>query len=118
MPTEAREIVASGARTASGNSGRQQIPSAGGDRLVLAVDVTAVGGTDPNLALSVEWSTDNGTTWFAAEPADAFTAITAATKKVKDFTIKGTHYRVVWTITGTLTPSVTFAIDEVVPDLA
>ena len=29
------------------------------------------------LDLSIEWSTDGGTTWFVGQPADTFTQVTA-----------------------------------------
>lgn len=65
------------------------------------------------MTASVEWSSDGGTTFMQSDPADAFTAITAAAKKVKAFSIKARHYRIVWTITGT-TPSFTFSVREYV----
>jgi hypothetical protein len=65
------------------------------------------------MTLSVEWSLDGGTTFGPADPVDAFTAVTnvATGVKVKLFDVKGPHYRVVWTITGT-TPSFTFKLLE------
>jgi len=100
-------FVPSAARTTSGNSGALRLdPSA--DNVNVAVFVTAVGGT-PNLVLSVEWSND-GTTFAAADVADAMTAITTAVNRVKSFPIKGLFVRLVWTITGT-TPSFTFSVD-------
>lgn len=107
-------IVASAARTTTGQSaaitpGGVAAPRAA-DRVAIAVDVTAASGTTPSMALSVEWS-HNGTTWFAADPADTFTAITAATKVVKLFDVKGVMYRLVWAVTGT-TPSFTFSASE------
>jgi len=100
-------VAASAARTTTGQSGAIQSQ---GQQVSLEVDVTAASGTTPNLALSVEWSDDNGTTWFQADPADVFTALTAAGKRVKEFDVKAPYFRVVWTITGT-TPSFTFAVD-------
>lgn len=104
-----REVVASAARTATGQSSTISAPSA--RAVSLLADITVVSGTTPSLTLSVEWSSDGGTTYFSADPADAFAAITAAAKKVKRFDAKAPHYRIVWTITGT-TPSFTFAVDE------
>lgn len=116
-------VVASDDRTTSGNSAAI-IPGAsaalGGAayrdarRLSLAVDVTTVSGGTPSLALSVEWS-NNGTDWFEGEPADTYTAITAAKKVVKTFDVKAAQYRVVWGITGR-TPSFTFAVTEMAHD--
>jgi hypothetical protein len=101
-------VVASAARTATGNSGDLTLGDKGAG-LALVVDVTAVSGTSPSMTLSVEWSQDGGTTFGQADPVDVFTAITAAATKTKSFTVKGDHYRLVWTISGT-TPSFTFSI--------
>ncbi len=107
--------VASAARTTTGDSGYIALPAGaltGQDTLSLLVDVTAQSGTTPTLDLAVEWSLDGGVTFAAAEPADAFNQIAAATPTtVKSFGAKGTGYRIVWTIAGT-TPSYTFSITE------
>lgn len=98
--------VASAARTTSGNSG-----SLDADEKVLnlLVNVSAVSGTSPSMALSILWS-NNGTDFHDADgTADTFAAITAASKKVKQFTVKGAYYRIDWAITGT-TPSFTFSV--------
>jgi hypothetical protein len=68
-----------------------------------------VSGTTPNLTITVEWS-DDGTTWFLADPPDTMTALTATGKRTKEFDVKAAYFRAVWTITGT-TPSFTFALD-------
>lgn len=104
-------VVASAARTASGSSGVVE-PSGDGETVCFQVGVTAVSGTGPSLALSVEWSND-GTNWAVPETADSFAAITAAVQRVKSFERKALFYRVVWAITGT-TPSFTFSITEFV----
>lgn len=114
-----RTVVDSAARTATGNSGAISLHEAlkvdAGevdiDSINLVVDVTAVSGTSPTLDLSVEWS-HNGTDFAAVDTPDTFTQITGTTKKVKRFTIKGSHYRVVWTLAGT-SPNFTFSISEV-----
>lgn len=101
-----QNVVASSARTTAGQSDVQYVEEA--STLAVHVDVTAASGTSPSLAFSVEWSND-GTTWFAADPADTFTAITTApTRAAKAFTVKGETWRLVWAITGT-SPSFTFA---------
>lgn len=105
-----RVVVASAARTTTGNSGALALGSQARS-LNLLVDVSAVSGGTPSLTLSAEWSQDGGTTWAAADTADAFTAITAAAVRVKRVDVKAPHYRVVWTITGT-TPSFTFSVRE------
>lgn len=102
-------VVASAARTTTGTSSALDAPE--GFDLVLSASVTAASGTTPTLDLSVEWSSDGGTTWYTADPVDTFTQITAATARVKRFTVKGTEYRVRWTVGGT-TPSFTFAVTE------
>jgi hypothetical protein len=102
-------VVASAARTTTGTSGTLDAPE--GFDLVLSASVTAASGTTPTLDLSVEWSSDGGTTWYTADPVDTFTQITAASARVKRFTAKGTEYRIRWTIGGT-TPSFTFAVTE------
>lgn len=105
-----REVVASAARTATGNSGALRLPSPARSASLL-LDVTAASGTTPTLDVSVEWSHDGGTTWAASQPTDTFTQITAAGKAVKRFDVKGPDYRIVWTIGGG-TPSFTFSARE------
>lgn len=102
-------ISASSAKTVTGNSGGQSVGT--GTTIAVLADVTAVSGTAPTMTLSVEWS-DDGATWFQADPADTFTALTAVGKKTKFFDIKGTSWRAVWTIQGT-TPSFTFSLRSV-----
>lgn len=106
MPTTS--IATSAARTTSGNSAAVVVPL-GRASVAVQADVTAVSGTTPSLALTVEWSHD-GTTWFRSDPADSLTAITAAGKVTKRLDAKGSFLRLVWAITGT-TPSFTFASD-------
>jgi hypothetical protein len=100
-------VAASAARTTTGQSAAVQ---AQGRQVAVEVDVTAVSGSTPSMTLTVEWSDDNGTTWFLADPPDTFTALTAAGKRVKEFDVKAPYFRTVWTISGT-TPSFTFAVD-------
>lgn len=102
-------VVASAARTTTGTSSALDAPE--GFDLVLSASVTAASGTTPTLDLSVEWSSDGGTTWYTADPVDTFTQITTTAARVKRFTVKGTEYRVRWTVGGT-TPSFTFAVTE------
>ncbi len=102
-------ILASAARTATGQSTAFAV--GGGETLAVLVDVTAVAGTSPSMTVNVEWSHD-GASWFVSDPADAFTAITAAGKTVKSFTVKGLVARLNYTIAGT-GPSFTFAATAV-----
>ena len=98
--------VASAARTASGNGATQ---TASGSSLAAMVRASAVSGALPTLAVQVHWSMD-GVNFGPADPADAFTPITAAGALARQFTVKASHYRFVWSIGGT-TPSFTFSID-------
>lgn len=110
MDLTARTLVASAARTATGNSG--SIAAQGGNENVsVLLACSAVSGTSPSLTLTVEWSHD-GTNWAQGDSADTFTAITATGNKVKSFTVKGAFMRLVWTVSGT-TPSFTFGVTGV-----
>ena len=115
MAYATREVVASAARTVSGDSGVLQVGGSvsygHADTVSLAADVTAVTGTSPSMALSVEWSLDGGTTFAPSQPADDFTAFTGAGRAVKLFEVKAPTYRLVWALTGT-TPSFTFSVRE------
>lgn len=102
-------VVASAARTTTGNSGALQCGAT--PVISLLVATTAASGTTPSMALSIEWSPDGGTTWCVADTADTFTAITTTTNLAKQFRVKSNTYRIVWTITGT-TPSFTFSVRE------
>ena len=102
-------VVASAARTTSGNSGSLNTPKA--LQLGIFLSVTAQSGTTPTLDVSVEWSMD-GATFGAGQPADSFTQITTATPTItKQFAVKAPFYRVVWVIAGT-TPSYTFTVSR------
>lgn len=105
-------IKASGAVTATAQSSLFEIGT--GDDLAVMIDATAVSGTSPSMTVSVQWSND-GTTWFTADPADAFTALTAAGKVVKSFTVKGLYARLNYAISGT-TPSFTFSAHSIIGD--
>jgi len=110
------EVVASAARTTTGQTGALQpggkIISVNREHLNLLVDVTANDGTTPTLDLSVEWSMDGGSTWAVGDTADAFTQIgDTTTTVVEQFQLKAPHYRIKWTLGGT-SPSYTFSIRE------
>lgn len=77
--------------------------------VAVAVNVTATGGTTPNLTLSVQWSND-GTNWYTADPVDTFTAITAVGKAVKTFASKGRYLRLNEVFTGTA-PTATYSAE-------
>lgn len=97
-------LAPSAARTTAGQGSAVQVDGA---TVSVHVDVTAVSGTSPSLALSLEWSND-GTTWATGDPADTLTALTAAGRRVKSFAARGAYVRLAWAITGT-TPSFTFS---------
>ena len=78
---------------------------ANGAKLWVEAAVSAVTGTTPQLTISVEWSYDS-VNWFSSDPADSFTAITAAASKAKSFDVKGNFARLDFAVSGT-TPSFT-----------
>lgn len=101
-------VVASAARTASGNSGALPGDYGMAKSIRVQVNATAVAGTTPSMVVTVEDSVDDGLTW---NVIDTFGAITAATRIVRSTTATfGPKLRVSWAITGT-TPSVTFSVD-------
>lgn len=100
------QIVPSAARTVSGNSGFESCAD-GGNVLCIGVNVTAVSGTTPSMALTVTWSFD-GVSFSAGETAASFAAITAAKQTTLRVTPQAPFYRLEWAITGT-TPSFTFS---------
>lgn len=100
-------VVASGARTASGNSG---VLAGYGEASTLRVQLDSAGGTGttPTLDVVIEDSLD-GTNWNTI--GTAFTQVTAgASRQVKDInTPFADRIRVRWTVGGT-TPSFTFSV--------
>ena len=107
MPNTSWVVVPSAARTTNGTSSAF---SAASNALDLQVTVSAVSGTTPSLALSVQWS-DDGTNFGPVDgTGDAFAAITATGTVAKSLTVKGLYYQLVWAITGT-TPSFTFFVE-------
>jgi hypothetical protein len=70
---------------------------------------TAVSGTSPTLD-AVIWSSADGTVWISHT---AFTQITAAATELKSLTAFGRYIRVIATIGGTATPTVTFTLKAV-----
>ena len=110
-----RQVVvvrASAAATATGQSAG--FPTGYQNTIDVFIDITAVSGTTPSMTVNIEWSNDNAT-WFQGDTADAFTAATAAQKRVKEFAVKGQYARLNYTISGT-TPSFTFAATALIGD--
>lgn len=114
MPLQqSQQLAALSARSLSGAATTQspgvQVSSAL-DWVAVNVNVTAIAGASASLALSVQWSQDNGTTWADADTADTFTAITATGNVVKRFPVKGHLFRLKEVFTGT-TPTATYSVN-------
>lgn len=105
-PGERRELVATAARTASGNSGMLQGFN-GIDELTVQLDVDAATGTTPSMTLTIETSIDGGVNWNVADTFPAVTAAGVTTRTIAN--LIGDVLRVAWAITGT-TPSFTFNV--------
>lgn len=105
-------IKASGAVTTTSQS--NAFDPGTNDNLVVMIDATTVTGTSPSMTVSVQWSHD-ATSWFTADPAENFTALTAAGKVTKSFPIKGLYARLNYLISGT-SPSFTFSAHAIVGD--
>lgn len=101
-------VLSNNARTSSGASGAFETPPAKNGKLAVLVSLTASSGTTPTLDVSIEWS-NNGSSFYPSDPADAFTQMTGTTPKFKTFDIKASYYRVVYAIAGT-TPSFSFGV--------
>jgi hypothetical protein len=98
-------ILSSGARTTSGNSGVIEGFGFAKD-LRLQLNVSAVGGTTPNLTVTVEDTLD-GVTF---NTIGSFAAKTAVAREVINVTAPfASRLRISWVITGT-TPSFTFDV--------
>lgn len=113
MPVQGvQTALASAAQTSTGVSGLIQPATPQASSLNLLVSITAVTGTLPTLVLSVEWS-DDGTNFAVVDTtADAFASLSATTNVVKQFTRKGSVFRIRWTIGGSASPSFTFSVLE------
>lgn len=110
---ELSDLVASAARTASGNSSELAQSFAAIEDLRVQLEITAVSGTTPTLDVTIEDTLD-GTNW---NTIGTFTQKTAAGLQVIDIAkgagkIFSRRLRVKWVIGGT-TPSFTFNIDAV-----
>jgi hypothetical protein len=107
VPQGVYTIVPSAARTATGNSG--PLVMGYSPTINLEVNVSAVSGTSPSMALSVQWSNDGVNFGNVDGTPDTFAAITAAGTVVKQLSAKGLYMQITWTITGT-SPSFTFNV--------
>lgn len=100
-------VVPMQARTSSGDTGvlgGYGAPTA----LRLGLNVTAVSGTNPKLAVFVEDSLDGGQTW--NEITKFLARSTVGTDATGVTSMFGPDLRVRWEITGT-SPAFTFAVD-------
>jgi hypothetical protein len=106
----ANTVVASAARTANGTSAAYGLgPSFPlGQSIALEIEVTAVSGTSPSMALSVLWSEDGVNFGLNDGSADTFAAITAVGNVVKTVPARAPYMQLSWVLTGT-TPSFTFS---------
>lgn len=125
-------VVASAARTATGNSGDLDTPL-DVESILFLLDVTAASGTSPTLDVAIQAKNAAGNyvtmcrfaqvtaagkralrTRFSADPSDApveFAHADTGGALVNAIPI-GRKYRIIWTIGGT-TPSFTFTIDRI-----
>ena len=131
MPNLTNEVtlVASAAKTATGNSGALTLPT--GDLYTFLVSVTAVTGTSPTMDIVFQNTPDDGTTWvnmplrtsqITAARAEYFSipqtgiafaadsSVTAATGGIlSENYVFSRKIRILWTIGGT-SPSFTTAV--------
>lgn len=101
-------LVASGARTTSGDTG----PLHGYgpmQSLIIQSAVSAASGTSPTLDVVVEDTVDGGATWNIVHTFAQATAVGSAVARIS--TPFSNTIRVRWTVGGT-TPSFTFAVDS------
>lgn len=124
-------LVASAARTATGNSGALVFPDDAADAVFL-VNCTAASGTTPTLDIVIQTTNDDGTTWFGDQRFAQITSASSRTIKMlcrrveaqaaaEAATLAATggasaangplsqKIRVLWTIGGT-NPSFTFSV--------
>ncbi len=107
----ANTLVASAARTATGNSGAIAVGS-GAANLELELEVTAASGTSPTMTLSIQWS-DDGTNFGNNDGStDAFAQVTTTGNVTKSIPVRAPYMQLTWTIGGT-SPSFTFSVIDV-----
>lgn len=99
-------VLASAARTTSGNSGPIANPGVAAVVLVM-VHCTAASGDTPTLDVSLEESADNSN-WTAVANSGA-TQLTAAGNRVATARVSKNYVRVAYTIAGVADPSFTFS---------
>ena len=124
-------VVASAARTATGNSGTLDARWTQLDDIRLILNCTAASGTSPTLDVALQITPDDGTTWFSIQRFAQVTGVAArqlefstrrhAGQAASEAAVASTggalavngvlskKVRLIWTIAAT-TPSFTFAI--------
>ncbi len=110
------EAVASTAYTTSVNTAAITTPD-GAARISIFIDLSAIGAdANETLDIALEWSPDEGTTWFQEETPQTFDQILqtngADQNIVKQFNVNAPTYRLALTTAGT-SPEFTFAVDHV-----
>lgn len=108
MSGKLAQLLASGARTASGTA-----PITGDfsdeDELRLHLRISAVAGTTPTMTLSLQDSLDGGTNWVSVASFAAATAVGTTALNIPITQPFGPLLRLSWTMGGT-TPSFTFEV--------
>jgi hypothetical protein len=110
------EAVASTAYDTTVNTAAITTP-AGAARISIFIDLSAIGAdANETLDIDLEWSPDEGTTWFQEEPPQTFDQILqtngADQNIVKQFNVNAPTYRLALVLAGT-SPEFTFAVDHV-----
>lgn len=99
-------LLASASRTTSGYTNAKNV----GEYIegVFFLEITAKSGTNPTLDVALEYSPDQGATWFTS--GTAFTQADDISKQSLPVSALGNHIRFAWEIGGSATPSFTFSI--------
>ena len=103
-PNLTSELLASGARTVSGEGSSLDLGNT--RELIVTLDVSTASGTSPTLDVKLQHSPD-GSLW--SDLGTAFAQKTGVAREVKVFTQYHRYVKVVYTIAGT-TPSFTFSV--------
>lgn len=104
-PNLTSELLASGARTVSGEGSSIDLRNT--RELIVTLDVSAASGTSPTLDVKLQHSPD-GSMW--SDLGTAFAQKTGVAREVKVFTQYHRYVKTVYTIAGT-SPSFTFSVE-------
>lgn len=105
----AQNLAAAGVAPSTTDTGKPNMSSLSGfkpTRAMVFVNVTAIAGTTPSLAVSLEYSADDGATFAAPDTAQTFAAITTTKKTFAVFNLAWERFRLSYNLTGT-TPTAT-----------